>query len=123
MSCSKLPFPYLQKQQQKQQQQKQQQPNVVCRRKIQKSNAITQALQDLERLPHDGTNLGYIFLILYHCVFSSVCDHFTFTLAKSRLSVCNFARVKQFNVRIFYLTMLTLVVCGAKKGKRWSLHI
>jgi len=116
MSCSKLPFPYLQQQQQKQQQQQQQhQPNVVCRRKIQKSKAITQALQDLERLPHDGTNFGYIFLILYHCVYSSVCDNFTRTLAISWLSVRNLAKMKQFNVKIFYLTMLTLVGCGVKK--------
>ena len=101
----------------------QQQPNVVCVRKIQKSNAITQALQDLERLQHDGSNFGYTFLILCHCVFSSICDYFTRTLAKSWLSVCNFAKVKQFNVKIFYMTMLKLVGCGVRKGKRWSLHI
>lgn len=67
--------------------------------------------------------LGYIFLILYHYVFSSVCDHCAPTLAESWLSVCNFAKVKQFNVKIFYLTMVTLVGCGVQNEKRWYLPI
>jgi hypothetical protein len=119
MFCSNLPFPYLQQQQKQQQYQQRKQPDVVCRRKIQKSNAITQALQDLERLPHDCTNFGYIFLI--SCIFSihsSVCYYLTCTLAKSWLSACSFSKVKEFNVKIFYMTVLILVGCGVKKGQR-----
>ena len=122
MSCNNLQFPYLQQQQQQQQQQS----NVVCSLRIQNKLTLSYKLHKTLRQFHEKTLiLGMFFssftmasLLLYATILQAPS-----TLAQSWLTVRNFARVKQFNVKIFYLKMLIVIDCGVTKGQRWFLQL